>query len=82
MYPVCGDKDPLVTLIPVSWVISSSSPLPTPVDSPPTQVAGLCSLAPSQQYILLVLLGTLLHDMLLDQYSSPCSVALLFKLTP
>ncbi|KAJ9062297.1 hypothetical protein DSO57_1012092 [Entomophthora muscae] len=82
MYPVYGDEDPLVTLIPVSQVLLSPSLPPTPGDSPLTQVVGLCSLAPPQQDILLALPGTLLHDVLLAQFSSPDSMALLSKLTP
>ncbi|KAJ9061069.1 hypothetical protein DSO57_1024302 [Entomophthora muscae] len=69
MYPVRGDKVPLMTLIPMSQF-------------PPTQVAGLYSLVPSQQDILLALLDNLLHDVLLAQCSSSEGVALLFKLTP
>ncbi|KAJ9071651.1 hypothetical protein DSO57_1034908 [Entomophthora muscae] len=46
MYPVCGDEDPLMTLIPASQVILPPSPPPTPGHPPPTQVVGLCSLAP------------------------------------
>ncbi|KAJ9076441.1 hypothetical protein DSO57_1026197 [Entomophthora muscae] len=66
MCPVHGNEDPLLTLIPASQVFLPPSPLPTPGDSPPTQVVGLCSLAPSQQDIPLVLPGTLLHDVLLE----------------
>ncbi|KAJ9080577.1 hypothetical protein DSO57_1023404 [Entomophthora muscae] len=82
MYPVCGDEDPLVKLIPVSQVFLPPLPPPTPGDSSTTQVVGLFSLAPSQQDIPLALPGTLLHDVLLAQRSSPDGMALLFKLTP
>ncbi|KAJ9066337.1 hypothetical protein DSO57_1010548 [Entomophthora muscae] len=81
MYPVRGDKDPLVTLIPASQVISSSSPLLTPVESSTTQVAGLCYLAPFQQDILLALPGTLLHNVLLAQRSFLDGMTLHSKLT-
>ncbi|KAJ9050213.1 hypothetical protein DSO57_1016541 [Entomophthora muscae] len=81
MYPVCNDEDPLVTLIPASQVI------PPPHHHQPrnillTQVVGLCSLASPQQDIPLALPGTLLHDVLLAQRSSPDGMALLSKLTP
>ncbi|KAJ9064600.1 hypothetical protein DSO57_1028843 [Entomophthora muscae] len=81
MYPVCGDEDPLVTLIPASQVILPPSPPPTPGHPPPTQVVGLCSLTPPpQQDILLALPGTFLHDVLLAQCSSLDSMVLLCKL--
>ncbi|KAJ9048087.1 hypothetical protein DSO57_1038539 [Entomophthora muscae] len=71
MYPVCGDEDPLLTLIPASQVILPPSPPPTLGYPPPTQVVGLCSLAPPpQQDILLELPGNLLRDVLLAQHSS------------
>ncbi|KAJ9075895.1 hypothetical protein DSO57_1031306 [Entomophthora muscae] len=82
MYPVRGDEGPFLTLIPASQVILPPSPPPTQGDSSPTQVGGLCSLAPPQQDIPPVLSGTLLHDVLLAQCSSLESMALLFKLTP
>ncbi|KAJ9055755.1 hypothetical protein DSO57_1000614 [Entomophthora muscae] len=82
MYPVRGDEDHLVILIPASQVILPHSLPPTPGDSPPTQVVGLCSLAPPQQDIPLALPGTLLHDVLLAQHSSPDVMVLLSKLTP
>ncbi|KAJ9071965.1 hypothetical protein DSO57_1032072 [Entomophthora muscae] len=81
MYPVRGDKDPLVTLIPASQVIPLFLLLLTPVD-PPTKAAGLCSLTPSYQDILLALPGNLLYNVLLAQRSSPDGMALLSKLTP
>ncbi|KAJ9084492.1 hypothetical protein DSO57_1023812 [Entomophthora muscae] len=82
MYPVCGDENTLVTLIPASQVIPPPSPPPTTDHPPPTQVVGICSLAPPQQDILLALPGTLLHDVILTQRSSLDSIALLSKLTP
>ncbi|KAJ9061615.1 hypothetical protein DSO57_1018779 [Entomophthora muscae] len=82
MYPVCGDEDPLVTLIPASQVILPPHCCRPQVTLPPTQVVGLCSLAPPQQDIPLALPGTLLHDVLLAQHSSPDSMILLSKLTP
>ncbi|KAJ9061086.1 hypothetical protein DSO57_1024092 [Entomophthora muscae] len=82
MYPVCGDEDSLVTLIPVSQVFLPPLLPPTQGDSPPTQVVGLCSLAPSQQEIRLVFPGILLHNVLLAQHSSPDGMALLSKPTP
>ncbi|KAJ9068486.1 hypothetical protein DSO57_1028214 [Entomophthora muscae] len=82
MYSVRSDKDPLVTLISASQVILPPSLLPTLGDSPPTQVTGLCSLASSQQDILLALPGNLLHYVLLAQLSSLDGMTLLSKLTP
>ncbi|KAJ9076695.1 hypothetical protein DSO57_1023896 [Entomophthora muscae] len=82
MYPVRGDEDPLVTLIPASQVILPLSPPQNPGHPPPTQVVGLCSLVPPQQDILLALPGTLLHDVLLARSSSPDSMVFLSKLTP
>ncbi|KAJ9073070.1 hypothetical protein DSO57_1020366 [Entomophthora muscae] len=82
MYPVRGDENPLVTLIPASQVILPPSPPQTLGHPPPTQPVGLCSLAPPQQEILLALPGTLLHDVLMAQCSSLDGMALLSKLTP
>ncbi|KAJ9086031.1 hypothetical protein DSO57_1008260 [Entomophthora muscae] len=55
MYPVQGDEDPLVTLIPASQGILPPSPPQILSHPPPTQAVGLCSLAPPQQDILLAL---------------------------
>ncbi|KAJ9056287.1 hypothetical protein DSO57_1034756 [Entomophthora muscae] len=82
MYPVRGDEDPLVTLIPASQMILS--PLTAINPRSPSPQSGCWSLLPGapQQDILLALPGTLLHDVLLAQHSSPDSMVPLSKLTP
>ncbi|KAJ9076606.1 hypothetical protein DSO57_1024476 [Entomophthora muscae] len=86
MYPVRGNKDPQVTVIPESLILlDPASSLPqtsaiAPVVSPQLLVIGpgpLSEAAPP-----LALPGTLLHDVLVAQHSSPDGQAICAKLFP
>ncbi|KAJ9068782.1 hypothetical protein DSO57_1025161 [Entomophthora muscae] len=64
MYPVCGDEDSLVTLIPEFQVASTPSCIQFQLPLPLLRLLSSAPWRPLQE-ILLALLGTLLHDMLL-----------------
>ncbi|KAJ9060394.1 hypothetical protein DSO57_1031363 [Entomophthora muscae] len=86
MYPVRGNKDPQVTVIPESLILPDSASLlpqtpPTPAAVPPQ----LLVIAPGSSPELdppLALPGMLLHDVLVAQHSSPDSQAICTKLSP
>ncbi|KAJ9052190.1 hypothetical protein DSO57_1036721 [Entomophthora muscae] len=78
MYPVRGNKDPQVTVIPESLVLLAPGPSPshTPASWP------LVLLPPLEASPPLALPGTLLYEVLVAQHSSPDSQAICAKLSP
>ncbi|KAJ9083760.1 hypothetical protein DSO57_1031443 [Entomophthora muscae] len=86
MYPVRGNKDPQVTVIPESLILlDSGSPLPQTPATAPVVSPQLLVIAPgpsSEAALPLALPGTLLHNVLVAQYSSPDSQAICAMLSP
>ncbi|KAJ9062459.1 hypothetical protein DSO57_1010482 [Entomophthora muscae] len=74
MYPVRGNEDPQVTVIPESLILlDSGSPLPQTPPTPPVVPPQLLVIAPAPSSELdppLALPGMLLHDILVAQHSS------------
>ncbi|KAJ9073463.1 hypothetical protein DSO57_1016334 [Entomophthora muscae] len=85
MYPVRGDKDPQVTVIPESLVLLASSPSPQTSASAPVVTSQLLVIGPSPSSETappLALPSTLLHNVLVAQHSSLDGQAICTKLSP
>ncbi|KAJ9048486.1 hypothetical protein DSO57_1034682 [Entomophthora muscae] len=86
MYPVRGDKDPQVTIIPESLILpESGSSLPhTPVTAPalPPRILVIGPAPSPEAAPPLSLPGKLLYDVLVAQHSSPDSQDICAKLSP
>ncbi|KAJ9082255.1 hypothetical protein DSO57_1006041 [Entomophthora muscae] len=86
MYPVRGNEDPQVTVIPESLILLvSASSLPQTPPTPPAVPPQLLVIAPAPSSELdppLALPDMLLHDVLVAQHSSPDGQAICAKLSP
>ncbi|KAJ9086783.1 hypothetical protein DSO57_1000408 [Entomophthora muscae] len=88
MYPVRGNKDPQVTVIPESLILPDSgspSPLPLPPTTAPVVSSQLLVIGPAPSLEApppLALPGTLLHNVLVAQNSSLDSQAICATLSP
>ncbi|KAJ9051864.1 hypothetical protein DSO57_1000524 [Entomophthora muscae] len=86
MYPVRGNKDPQVTVIPESLVLLAPGPSPphTPATAPAAtpQLLVIGSTPSLEAAPPLSLPGTLLYDVLVTQHSSLDSLAICAKLSP
>ncbi|KAJ9069876.1 hypothetical protein DSO57_1014198 [Entomophthora muscae] len=86
MYPVRGNKDPQITVILESLILLdpgsplTCSPVTAPVASP--QLLVIAPGPSSEVATPLALPGTLLHDVLAAQHSSPDGQAICAKLSP
>ncbi|KAJ9079054.1 hypothetical protein DSO57_1039498 [Entomophthora muscae] len=86
MYPVRGNKDPQVTVIPESLILLVPNPsLPqTPVTAPvaPPQILAIGPAPSPEAAPILALPGTLLYDVLVAQHSSLDGQVICAKLSP
>ncbi|KAJ9053986.1 hypothetical protein DSO57_1019165 [Entomophthora muscae] len=78
MYPVRGSKDPQVTIIPDSLILTEPD---VPTIAPP-QILAIDPVSSSEAAPPLALPGTLLHNVLVAQHSSPDGQAICAKLSP
>ncbi|KAJ9050264.1 hypothetical protein DSO57_1016063 [Entomophthora muscae] len=86
MYPVRGNKNPQVTVIPESLILLVLGlPLPHTPATAPVVTSQLLAISPapsSEAALPLALSGTLFHNVLVAQHSSPDGQAICTKLSP
>ncbi|KAJ9069032.1 hypothetical protein DSO57_1022653 [Entomophthora muscae] len=86
MYPVRGNEDPQVIIIPESSILTELAPsLPQSPAAPPVAPSQILVIGPapsSEAALPLALPGTLLHDVLVAQQSSLDGQAICAKLSP
>ncbi|KAJ9063057.1 hypothetical protein DSO57_1003988 [Entomophthora muscae] len=82
MYPVRGNKNPQVIITPESSILMElAPPLPQSPVAPP-QILAIGPAPSSEVALQLALPGTLLHNVLVAQHSSPDGQAICSKLSP